>query len=419
MFLVILDSNPASRAALLGRVQEAIRQAEVRKLEPVEVDLPRLESFDASQAVGCIIGPGYFSEIDQVVEQVRVNLSSCPLGLAIESEVYATDAVALRKRLNLHVMALGDLAQLVGFVIECDRQVSAQGSVHKNRGVVAISQMKGGVGCTTLTTALAACWAKHGLTVAAIDLDDVNPQLTEWGRVGLAQRTITSEFLRQGEVPSHRINEMLHPVEGFEGRFVVVGQPERYNESFHYKADVLEGAPSSSEFITSLISCLQGEFDVVIIDTSRSWGIATFAALPLCQHVLCVTDDDGMSVRRTLDGLLRLKREANDSEEFDMSRWSLLLNAYTGRLISPRDVASEIRDMDLFPPESNLYTVPFSERGRQWGAPGQTLYEMADEKTRFVVRKIAYSLIPFRFEQTENALVAKIIKKLQAITKTG
>jgi len=184
-------------------------------------------------------------------------------------------------------------------------------------------------------------------------------------------------------------------------------QPESYNESFHFKADILEGAPSIAEFLYSLIETLRAEFDVVILDGGRSWGVATFSILPLCQYVLLVTDDDGMSVRRTLDGLQRLRRESDDPNEFDLQRWSLLLNGYTGALISPKELAKEVSDMELLPPESNLYTIPFSEKGRQWGAPGQTMYEVADERTLSVIRKVAYSLIPFRAEGEEKGLVQK------------
>ena len=414
MELLVHDPNPATRAALIGRVQEAVRQAEIRRAEIVEFDPDRIEDFDASLVAGIFIGPGCFDQLGEHVEQMRLDFPTAILGVVLENEIYATSAVTLRKTLGTHVMPLGDLAQIAGFIIDCESQglVSSPGA---GRGVIGFAQTKGGVGTTSLAAAFASCWARHGLMVAAVDLDDVNPQLTEWARVGIAQRTVATEFLRQGEVPPSRINELLHPVESFDGRLVVVGQPERYNESFHFKADVIEGAPSSSEYIYSLLTTLKSEFDVVVVDFSRSWGISTFAALPHCLRVMLVTDDDGMSVRRTLDAVQRMTRESDDPDEFDLARWSLVLNAYTGRLVAPRDIASEIREMDLFPEESTLYTVPFSESGRQWGAPGQTLYDLGEDKLKYSIRKIAYSLVPFRFDSGE-AFLGKILKRFQALT---
>ena len=412
MYIAIIDSNPGSRAALLGRVQEAMRQADVRRVEIVEMEPEQITAHEGSSIIGCLIGPGCTSIVSEVVEQARISFPTAMLGAVLENEIYAVEGVGLRKKVNALVMPMGDLAQIASFAIDCSERAAGSGVGGNNRGVIGVTQFKGGVGVTTLVAGLASCWARHGLSVVAIDFDDVNPQLTEWGRVGVAQRTVTGEFLRIGEVPQSRMNEILNPVEGYEGRLVVVGQPERYNEGFHFKADVLEGAPSASEFVTSLINMLRPEFDAVIIDLGRGWGVSTFAALPLCQQVLLVTDDDGMSVRRTLDGLQRLKRETDDPDELDLSRWSLALNAYTGRLLSPRDLASEIKEMDLFPAESTLFTVPFSETGRQWGGPGQSFYDLAEQSAKDALRRVAYSLVPFRFESNSgDSMPAKLIRK--------
>ena len=418
MQIALVDTSPASRAALLGRVQEGVRQADVKKLEIVEVQLDKIEECEGVLSNGVLLGPGCFEQIDSAVERARLVFPAALIGVVVENEIYGAQAVLLRKRLNCHIIPLGDLAQIAGFLIDSEQRAEVGAGGTTNRGIVGVAQLKGGVGATSIVGAVAACWARHGLSVAAVDLDDVNPQLTEWGRVGVAQRMVTAELLRQGEVPASRLNEILHPVEGFEGRLVIVGQPERYNESFHFKADVLEGAPSASEFVVSLFEHLKNEFDAVIVDLSRSWGVGTFSALKLCQHVLLVTDDDGMSVRRTLDGLARLKRETDDPEELDLAKWSLVLNAYTGRLISPRDLAAEIRDMDLFPTDASLYTVPFSERGRQWGGPGQTLYDLAEDGPREVIQRIAYTLAPFRFEPT-TAFATKLLKKWQKLIKSA
>lgn len=412
MQIFVIDSDPATRAALSGRVQEAIRQAEIRKIEQTEISPDQIDQIDSSFVLGCLIGPGCYERITEIIEKIRSAMPAALIGIVLENEVYATEAVYLRKNLNLHVMPMGDLAQIASFVIDCETNYSSKGPGNKNRGVIGFAQLKGGVGTTSLAVAFGSCWARYGLTVAMVDLDDINPQITNWARVGLPQRTVTSELLRQGEVPGTRLNEMLHPVEGYEGRLVVVGQPEKYNESFHFKADILEGAPSSAEFIASLIASLKAEFDVVIIDLAKSWGVASFTALPLCQQVMIVTDDDGMSVRCTLDNLARLKKESDDPDEFDLARWSILLNAYTGSLISPKDLAKEIREADLLPAESNLYSIPFSEKGRQWGAPGQSLYDLAEDNVKSTIRKVAYNLVPFRYE-SEAPLVGKLLKKWQ------
>lgn len=414
MQLILIDRAPETRALLIGRVNEALKQADVTKFTALELDPSKIESFEWGSACGCLIGPGCYDDLDAVSERVRMMFPSGEIAVVLENNIYSAEAVSLRRKLNVNILALGDLAQIAGFLLDCEARVVGDNAPSGGRAVIGIAHLKGGVGATTLTAAFAACWAKHGISVAAIDFDDVNPQLTAWARVGVVQRTVTAELLRAGEVPPSRVNEIVHPVEGYEGRFVVVGQPEGYNESFHFKANVLDGAPSSSEFVTSLVSTLSAEFDVVIIDMSRSWGVASFAALPLCQHVVLVTDDDGMSVRRTLDCFARLKKESDDADEFNLDRWSLILNAYTGKLISPKEIAAEIQDMELLSAQSSLFTIPFSESGRQWGAPGQSMYEAADDKTKQVIRRVACNLFPFRFEP-DQGIGSKIMRKWSAL----
>ncbi len=414
MKLVLIDKDPQSRAAMAGRVNEALRQAELQGWEILELDLARIETFDWEGVCGCLIGPGCFQILEDVVDRLRLMFHGGVVGVILESEFYQGAALALRKKMNVQVLAVGDLAQLASFLIDCEMRGAEAARGGDGAKVIGLAHLKGGVGTTTLTAALSSCWARNGLSVAAIDFDDVNPQLTAWARVGMVQRTVTAELLRQGEVPASRINEIVHPVEGFEGRFVVVGQPEAYNESFHFKANVLEGAPSASEFVQSLIPVLKSEFDVVVIDMARSWGVATFSALPLCDQVILVTDDDGMSVRRSLDAFARLRNESDDPEEINLSRWSLILNGYTGRLISPKEIANEIQEMSLFSAEASLYTIPFSDTGRQWGAPGQSLYETADTRTRQIIRRVACNMVPFRYEP-EQTFSTRLLRKFHSL----
>lgn len=269
------------------------------------------------------------------------------------------------------------------------------------KGVVGICQLKGGVGASTMSAALASCWARNGLRAAIVDLDDLNPHLTEWAGVAPAYRSALAEHVRNGTLSAAVLPEIAFPVESYFAKLVTVGQPDAYHESFQYKANVIAGAQSASEFIPTLIRTLSAEYDAVVLDMSRSWGMATFSALPLCEHVVFVTDDDPVSVSRSMRALARLKRESEDPGEFDFGRWSLLLNGYTNRLVSPKELVAQVRETKLFPQESNLFVVPFSERGRDWGKPGQSFYDTAGPRTRSIIEDMAAALIAF--ERPANA----------------
>jgi cellulose biosynthesis protein BcsQ len=316
------------------------------------------------------------------------------VALVLDLETYASDAVAIHKILGREVIAETDLTQMANFIVDCERDASGRPSGVRTRHIIGVTQLKGGVGGTSLTAALGVCWSMAGKTVALLDFDDVSPQLTEWAGIPHAQRILTGELLRSGEVTIDRLRDFVHPIEGFDGQLVAIEQPLQYSEAFHFRAYVMEGAPSASEFVTSVLSLLSTEYDVVLIDLGRSWGVSTFAALPWCEKVLFVMDDDGITVRRSLDSLSRLKQESGDPEEFNLNKWVVALNKVTGRRLSESDIAVAIEQAELLPKSTPIVTIPYTERGRQWGASGTSMYTLSEARVRAAFDNLAEILAP-------------------------
>lgn len=415
MQILVIDIDARVRSQLVSRLQEALRRMGLKRAQMVEGDGDFSNSRLKEAPVAAFLGPGCYPKLEELITSFRAYLPTTPVAIVLDNDVYATEAVDLRRTIPLRIVPLADIAQMAQFILESESRAPGS-AVSTNRGVVTVAQLKGGVGASTIAAGLAACWARHELSTVIIDLDDLNPQLTDWARVGTAQRKVVAELLRAGSVPSHRLDEMLSGVEGFDGGLAVIGQPENYSEAFHFRADVLDRAPSSADFINALIPVLQEEFDVIVIDAGRSWGVSCFASLILSQHVLLITDDDGMSLRRTVDNLLRLYRESEDPAEFDLAKWKIIFNAYTQRLLTPNDVTTEIEELEIFPDTTSLFTIPFSERGRQWGAPGESFYDAAEDHIKEILRDLAFNLIPFRLADKASG-VKKIRNGWRRLTK--
>lgn len=281
-----------------------------------------------------------------------------------------------------------------------------------SNAIVAVAQFKGGVGATTLAISIACCWARHGLRVALVDLDDVNPHLTAWACVGESFRESVGQALRRGKVTGSEVAELTFPVETFEGQLVVVPQPSPYHESFQFKADVLEGSASASEFVPALFESLKKNYDIIVIDLGGSWGMASFAALPLCDRILLVVDDDPVSINRSLENLQRLKRESDDEREFNFERWSIVMNGFTNRLMTPKELVSRVKKTKLFPSSSELFVVPFSEPGRDWGRPGYSFYDCADAKSKESIRRLASAVVAISNEPRTKS--PKMLRRLRA-----
>ncbi len=260
--------------------------------------------------------------------------------------------------------------------------------------VIGICQLKGGVGATTLAAALGGCWARAGKTVTLVDFDDVNPHLTSWAASEASVRAAVSRALRAGIVGS--VDSISSPIPGYDGKLRVVPQPIAYHESFHYKANVLEGAASATEFVHALLLALERSSDLSLLDLGGSWGMATFAALPHCARVLCIVDDDPLSVSRSFESLRRLSAESDDGREFDFNRWSVVLNGFTNQVISPETMGMKVRQCGLFQASTEVMFVPFSAPGRDWGSAGVTFYDSADRRARIAIEKICDSIQHFQ-----------------------
>lgn len=400
--ILIYERSPEGRAMLRGRLLEAARQADIGEIALREFTRAEIDSIDWDDVFCCVLGPDINAETDEIVDRLRVAYPLGSVALTLSAEEYAHRAVALRRSLAVQVFAVHDVAQLTGFLLNAATEPTLTAPEPLRDSVIGVCQLKGGVGASTIAAALGGCWVRHGLSVALVDLDDVNPHLTQWARATPRQRTMSSHCLRHGEVEPTRLNELVAPVFGFDGRFVVVPQPELYNDSFHFKANVIDDAPAATEFITSSLAALGREFNVVVFDLGRSWGIATLAALRRCSHVVLIVDDDFISLERSLANLTRLRSESGDLREFDLQRWSVILNGNTGRNLTTSEAAATIARAKLFPPDANLYAVPFSAAAQRWSQGGSTFYEMTDQRTRDILRKIACNLVPFRYDAVEK-----------------
>lgn len=399
MRILILDIDDVSRATLFERLEEALRQAELRRVELVESDLEGLSRLVAEDAPEiAFLGPGCYLHLEESISRLRATFPRVPLALVLGNDIYAAEAVELRRILSIRIIAIADVAQMAQFVLDSVTQGRA-GADSRNLGVIAVTQLKGGVGASTTAVALAACWARHGVSVAVLDLDDLNPTVTAWSRTGVAARKAVADALRDGEVQRYRLRELVHSVEGFEGRLAVLPQPELYSEAFQFKADVLEGCPSAAAFVSSVIPSLKEAFDVLVVDTGRSWGVATVALLPLSQKIVLVIDEGRGTLDRTLDNFARLYRESDDPAEFEVTKWSFLVNGFTNRGPSLEKVAKRIEELGLFPDSLDIYAIPHSERGARWLEDKASFYDLGDESARATVREIAFDLVPYQQEQ--------------------
>jgi cellulose biosynthesis protein BcsQ len=398
MRVFLIDPMPESRGLLLERVQEAVRRVQIKRLEILDGDfnLLREQAGGEPPALG-ILGPGCYEDLESAVERFKGFFTAVPICVVLENSIYASEALELRKFISGRILPIADIAQLAQAILDVIGASTTSGSSFG--GTVGVIHVKGGVGASSLAASLAACWSTFDRQVSLIDLDDVSPLLSDWSRASLQKRRAVGELLLEGEVPRNRVDEVMAPVPGYQN-LRVVPQPVLYGEGFHFKADVIEGAPSSAQYIPSLISGLEERNDLVVIDFGRSWGVSTFSALPLCKTVLFVFDEDKTSLKRSMETLRRFYRESDDPQEFDFNRWRFILNGATNSIIKTEQAEEFISRAELRPESFPVTEIKFSITGRDWylsseGEHPHTLFEFAEPKIQNQLLNLAHSIFPF------------------------
>ena len=344
MEILIIDSDPAARAVLMGRIQELKRGRDLQTIEPVPL-LPKGVSSRTFATVGAVIlGPGLADSFLPVLEALATK-PSCPVASMFPSgaqhvvTIPSDDDEALKLFL-IQSIARSQLAKLA-----------------EARRVIGVAQLAGGVGASTLALQLGRAFAATGLNTTVFDLDDVGTTVSTVSKAAPRYRAAVSDALLRGTVDEGSVAELLSPLAQ---NLTIIPQPESYAEAFHFKANVLETAPVASVTVNGIISSLRARDHTVIIDLGRSWGLGTFAALPRCGQILFVLSARPLErVKASLEALRRLQRESDGTDEFDTSRWSLVVTG-TNSHHAP-EVRRIVAASTIFPESVSVTFLPEPE----------------------------------------------------------
>jgi len=198
--------------------------------------------------------------------------------------------------------------------------------------VFAVANQKGGVGKTTTTVNLSACFAERGLKTLVVDLD---PQANATTSLGLDPRGLDASIY-EVLLQDIELDEIVEPT-------MIKG--------LHIAPSSLDLAGAEIELVPALsresqlrraISSAVGEYDVIMIDCPPSLGLLTINGLSAADEVMVPIQTEYFA----LEGLTQLvqnigmvQRSLNPGLELTQ----VVLTMYDARTNLSRDVAREVR----------------------------------------------------------------------------
>ena len=199
--------------------------------------------------------------------------------------------------------------------------------------VFAVANQKGGVGKTTMTVNLSACFAEEGFRSLILDLD---PQANATTGVGLDPRRLDAS-----------IYDVL--LRGVELQEIV--EPTAIKD-LHIAPSSLDLAGAEIELVAAFsrerklreaLSCTIEEYDIIMIDCPPSLGLLTINGLTAAREVMVPIQTEYFA----LEGLAQLVRnigmvQRSLNPELELTK--VVLTMYDGRTNLSRDVAREVRE---------------------------------------------------------------------------
>ena len=183
--------------------------------------------------------------------------------------------------------------------------------------VLTVSCQKGGVGKTTTALTIAACLARRGRRVLAVDCD---PQATLTRQAGIETRWLQ---LSLADVLAGRVSADEATVDSAAGVSVLPAARELAGVEMALVAEL-----GRERFLADALAEIAGSYDEVVIDTPPNLGLLTVNALVCADAVLApVSAEDEASVQGLAElrsTLARLERIGGESPQLAvvLTRWS-------------------------------------------------------------------------------------------------
>ena len=198
--------------------------------------------------------------------------------------------------------------------------------------IFAVANQKGGVGKTTTTVNLSACFADRGLKTLVIDLD---PQANATTSVGLDPRGLDASIY-EVLLQDLELDEIIEPTM-IKGLHIAPSSLDLAGAEIE-----LVAVFSRERRLREAMSRAVSEYDIIMIDCPPSLGLLTINGLTAADEVVVPIQTEYFA----LEGLSQLVRNigmVQRSLNPGLELTKLILTMYDARTNLSRDVAREVR----------------------------------------------------------------------------
>lgn len=363
MRIACVDKNASDRAKLQKFIDDAYAECRhsighISFIQTYPVTKDELLLSKAPDAV--IVGPSYTIEDTYAVcREIRDTFPQVPILLLLDPSIYSLRTLRRFEKICTDIFSSAEpVVRLVHSLSSYD------GASRQKKGgkVIVVTGVKGGVGATSVTSALAHSAEALGKTAVVVDLSAVSAFI-QYMATKRWQSPDYSALLVDGLSPDNVIVQrclttapngitvLLPPSGGSEIRELWLRDRQKF------------------EVTLSIVEILKDLFDVVLLDVAGAEGILVFALSSKAHARLLVTSNDPASVHLLNASLSRVAELPGNAQV------QVLINSLHDRGLTKEDILDFLYINEHFREEMCLLEpIPYDARGKNWIGTGNTFY---------------------------------------------
>lgn len=330
-----------------------------------------------SQSDILILGAGLGDDAHQIARQAKEDCDSIEIIIFSPEHGYSSESFRLAQSARVRKVMPENASHmdLLQELVAIHEQFRSAGRTRKGKLIV-VSQVKGGVGSTSLIAGLADLANELHAHTLLWDLDIESSDLARGLNVKGSQSQIVSAWI-QGtrELNRETLKDAAIPV----GNYVSLLTPPH---DIAAGMDLV-GHPDSIKLIHRIVELAKVSKDNVIVDTAGRLSPATGTLLRMADQILIMIDDSllGLAAARSyLETILPLVKNNH----------SAIRIIPAGAQLSSEKISLILGEhIELSPQMWEMPSIPLDPAAAKWPGSGGTLYSLGQKNTRRALEQIA------------------------------
>lgn len=379
----------------VARVFDAFSQSD-RDMMDIRINLANEKNFAerALESDVLILGPGLLERTQEIAHTARGIRPDLEIILFVSDERYSGQALreALSARVRKVIPISAPPLDLLQELVQISEQNRQKGNTRDGRLIV-VTQVKGGLGATSLCAAVGEAAGTAGKNTLLWDLDIESKDLSRALLIHEGHGSVISSWMDGSREVSR--DSLEDAIVSLHSNASLLTPPDNMASCMDLLAQ-LDGINIARK-VTDLARVA---YDCIIVDTCGRMSPLSGALMRAADHLIVLLDDSVLGLSAVPGFMHRI-------EQYILSP-DIVRFLCAGTKMKTRKISAHVDQEGRYPQECwDLPQIPFDPEASSWPGTGTTLFTSGNRKTRDVISEITGRLGIYSAESLEKRTGSK------------